>query len=53
MENKIKTAQNKQIKMLYANIKSLTMQKNSQAKDRRTVNTANDQSHGQILFSYS
>ena len=49
----ISRAQNRQINILYANIKSLTMQKNNQAKDRRIVNTANVHNHGTIFSSYS
>lgn len=53
IHNTISNAQNKQINILYANIKSLTMQKNNQAKDRIIVNTANVDSHGRIFSSYS
>lgn len=52
-ESTINTAQARQIKMLYANIKSLTIMKNSHAKNRSNANTANVHSHGIIFSSYS
>lgn len=48
-----KIIQSNTINMLYAKIKSLTMAKNSDARKRKAVNMANDQSHGRIFFSYS
>lgn len=49
----VNTAPSKAMVKLYPNMGSLAMEENNQAKNRKTVNAANENSHGTIRFSCS